>query len=271
MFCTNCGYQIPDDSVFCSNCGAQVGKVSQPAAQTAPPVPPEQHQKQQTKPKKTGKRIAVIVLILIALLFAFFVLLAIDRVVNREGPPANFQSGKKLDMAPTGPPSIASAKTAADWSTDALPRESDFDWFYDYTTGDLHTQIPEGAVKITDPSLLAGGWKALVLRTPMSSPYPNYWNMNLTVNGSAVEAVQYWSGTIKNGVFEDASKGNPNSFKGTLDPDSLRLELTDVFGCELTILNWYEYNGVQYGIGTYNCVFPSDAEEPLGMAAFCRP
>ena len=270
MFCTNCGYQIPGDSAFCSNCGAQVS-VTPTVAQTAPPVQREQHQERKTRQKKTGKRIAVIILILVVLLFAFFVLLAVDRVVNRERPPANFQSGQKLDMAPTSLPSNAAALTAADWSTDALPRESDFDWFYDHTTGDLHPQIPEGAVKITDPSLLAGGWKALVLRTPMSNPYPNYWNMNLTISGDAVDAVQYWSGTVKNGIFEDASKGNPNSFKGTLDPGSLRLELTDVFGCELTILNWYEYNGAQYGIGTYNCVFPSDAEEPLGMAAFCRP
>ena len=41
MFCTNCGYQNPDDSVFCENCGANLAAAQQPAQQ-----PPYQQQPQ---------------------------------------------------------------------------------------------------------------------------------------------------------------------------------------------------------------------------------
>ena len=48
-------------------------------------------------------------------------------------------------------------------------------------------------------------------------------------------------------------------------------ELKDDFGNDFTILQWYEYEGKQYAIGTYNCVFPSDEGDPVGLIAMYRP
>ena len=298
MFCQNCGSQIPDNSAFCPNCGAQLG-----AARQSQTSQYEQYERQE-KPGKTKK----IILIVVAVIAIYGILQVVNSIVNKDEPPVDYRpnqiidapsnSGGTSELPPygsyTGSPwdvpaqtggttnantntnttptqNTESTKTAADWSTDALPREADFDWFYDRATGKVNANVPSGATAITDPSLLAGGWKVFILRTPTTKPYRQYWNMDMTVNGTDVEAVQYWSGVIEDGEFKDWSGDSPNSFAGTFDRSGSDLMLKDLFGCDLTIYDWFEYNGAQYGVGTYYCVFPSDVDDPLGMVAFCRP
>lgn len=287
MFCQNCGSQIPDNSAFCPNCGAQLGAARQ--SQTS-------QYEQQAKPNNTKK----IALILVAIAAVFGAYRIANHVFDKDEPLTDYYVPNHVTDVTVTPPDSSnvlgspwdvpaqtqnstntntntnqqnsgSTKTAEDWSTDALPQEADFDWFYDRATGKVSANVPSGATAITDPSLLAGGWKVFILRTPTSKPYRQYWNMDMTVNGTDVEAVQYWSGVIEDGEFKDWSGDSPNSFAGTFDQSGAELMLKDLFGCELTIYHWFEYNGAQYGVGTYYCVFPSDVDDPLGMAAFCRP
>ena len=165
----------------------------------------------------------------------------------------------------------ASGGNSADYSTNRLPRIEDFDWFWNRQTGEMKTNVPDGARMITDPSSLAGGWKVFVMRTPTTNPRAQYWNMDLRISGTAVDATQYWSGEIENGQFKDYSNANTNPFEGTILPGGLMMTLKDGFGCEILVNQWFSYNGAQYGLGIYYCVFPSDEAEPVGVIAFCRP
>ena len=156
-------------------------------------------------------------------------------------------------------------------STDKLPREQDFDWFWNRQTGELTTNVPDGAKMITEPDRISGGWMVFLMRRPNTDPYANYWNMDLQLNGRIVEATQYWSGAVENGAFSDFSKANTNPYSGTLVPGSMLMTLKDGFGDELIVPQWFEYNGAQYGIGFYHCVFPVDEKDPLGFIVFYRP
>ena len=107
------------------------------------------------------------------------------------------------------------AASAADFSTDALPGEEDFLWFYDHTANLVNAAIPEGAEVITDPVRLAGGWKCMVVRKPNTAPTREYWNIDLDMSESGVLCTQRWSGKVEaGGAFEDLSAANSNPLEG---------------------------------------------------------
>ena len=159
--------------------------------------------------------------------------------------------------------------SAVNYSTDALPTAEDFFWFYNHEANTVNAAVPAGAEEITDPSRLTGGWRCLAVRTPNTSPIREYWNIELRVDGSEVNAVQRWSGKVENGgAFEDLSSANSNPMTGHFDERGI-LYLEDEFGSELVIVQWYEYDGKQYGMGTYECGW--DSKDALGLLAVCRP
>lgn len=161
------------------------------------------------------------------------------------------------------------AASAADFSTDALPGEEDFLWFYDHAANLVNAAIPEGAEVITDPVRLAGGWKCMVVRKPNTAPTREYWNIDLDMSESGVLCTQRWSGKVEpGGAFEDLSAANSNPLEGGFYHGCI-MDLRDDYGSTLSIVQWYEYNGKQYGIGTYECGW--DEEDSMGLAAVCRP
>ena len=161
------------------------------------------------------------------------------------------------------------AASAADFSIDALPGEEDFLWFYDHAANLVNAAIPEGAEVITDPVRLAGGWKCMVVRKPNTAPTREYWNIDLDMSESGVLCTQRWSGKVEpGGAFEDLSAANSNPLEGGFYHGCI-MDLRDDYGSTLSIVQWYEYNGKQYGIGTYECGW--DEEDSMGLAAVCRP
>ena len=103
-----------------------------------------------------------------------------------------------------------SAGNSGSRSTDRLPKPADFDWFWNQKTGELTTNVPDGAKMIIDPEDIAGGWMVLLMRRPNTDPNPSYWNIDLQIKGKRVDATQHWSGTIENGSFTDWSGANSN-------------------------------------------------------------
>jgi len=155
------------------------------------------------------------------------------------------------------------------YSTYDLPVEADFDWFYDRAAGTVNASVPQGAELITDPEQLFGGWKCFVMRKPTTAPIRQYWSLDLSIYESEVACDQFWSGRVENGkAFEDLSAANSNPLFGTIDQNCV-MDLKDDYGSTLSIIQWYRYNGMQYGVGTYECGW--DEEDSMGLAAVCRP
>ena len=155
------------------------------------------------------------------------------------------------------------------YTTYELPGEADFDWFFNRSTGTINASVPQGAELITDPDLLFGGWKCFIMRKPNTAPIRQYWSLDLSIFESEVACDQFWSGQVENGgTFQDLSQANSNPLFGVIDQNCV-MDLKDDYGSTLSIIQWYSYNGRQYGIGTYECGW--DQEDSMGLAAVCRP
>ena len=259
MFCPNCGKQVPDGSAFCPDCGAQQTAARQPAQSASSAARPKQQNRKRN-----------ILLTVVIVVGVYLILQIVNAIVNDGEPPVKFLPNRLSQILTEWIPS-ACAEEDPGFSTEKLPTEEDFTWFYDRETDSIHAKMPEGAEIITDPEQLQGGWMVFILRRPMTDPYCQYWNMDLRFAGHEIEATQYWSGAIENGQFEDWCEANTNPFEGVYDPEKNAMHLTDEFGCELNVIRWFTYEGRQYGLGNYTCVFPIDEDEPLGFTAFCRP
>lgn len=308
MFCPNCGTQIPDGSAFCQNCGAQVGVPQQPVQQQPQqPVyqqPQAQQQASYGQPQQSKKRPGILKIAIICVIIAvgIGVLKGVLSSIPDDGEPVEYRPNQRIESVEYKPSDSGSsssggsssntgewnerwllegsaaggtqsggagAQTAEQYSTDALPGIEDFNWYYDVQTGAVSSNMPTGATAITDRSLLSGGWKCLVVRKPLTTPRCEYWNLELTCNGSDVDCTQRWSGIYENGSWQDTSGANDNPLFGTID-ELCVLELKDYYDSELTIIQWYTVNGKQYGVGTYQCGWDDEADG-LGLAAVCRP
>lgn len=309
MFCPNCGAQIPDDSAFCENCGVRLGGAApqpqqpayqqpqQPVYQQAqqPVYQQAQYQSAQQPQKKNVVKYAAIGAAVVAL---FLIGRAVVSNLLDDDEPVEYRPNQKIesvDVTPSTPSSNTNAGTGGAWNTDTpagdptggtqvnpsagedwesyttydLSVEADFDWYYDRSTGTVNPAVPAGAVPITDPESLFGGWKCFVMRRPMTEPIRQYWNLDLSIVDSEVACIQTWSGQVKyGGTFVDESAANENPLFGSIDRNCV-MELEDDYGSKFTIIQWYSYNGKQYGVGTYECGW--DTEDTLGLAAVCRP
>ena len=284
MFCPNCGAQLPDDSAFCENCGVRLGGAApqpqQPAYQQPqqPVYQQAQYQSAQQPQKKNVVKYAAIGAAVVAL---FLIGRAVVSNLLDDDEPVEYRPNQKIesvDVTPSTPSSNTNAGTQVnpsageDWesyTTYDLSVEADFDWYYDRSTGTVNPAVPAGAVPITDPESLFGGWKCFVMRRPMTEPIRQYWNLDLSIVDSEVACIQTWSGQVKyGGTFVDESAANENPLFGSIDRNCV-MELEDDYGSKFTIIQWYSYNGKQYGVGTYECGW--DTEDTLGLAAVCRP
>ena len=266
MFCPNCGTELPDRSAFCSNCGVKIG--------VAQPQQSQQYQQQQAPVQKKPAYLKP-ALIIAGILILVFVIRPIIAKMLDDGTEVVYKPNQKPDSTTSVSVSQTQAsavvtKTAADYMTSELPRPGDFEWYYNRDTNETDL-VPDGAVPIKDVFLISGGWKCLQIRRPATEPYTCYWNMDLQITGNTVSATQYWSGWLnEDGTFEDGSQGNSNKYAGNID-QLMVMDLKDVYGNVFTIIQWYEYEGKQYAIGSYNCVFPSDENDPVGLIAMYRP
>ncbi|MBE6910204.1 MAG: zinc-ribbon domain-containing protein [Ruminococcaceae bacterium] len=316
MFCPNCGNQIPDDSTFCQNCGARLGTVQQPQGVQTPYQQPMQQPQyaQQSKPK-SKKRIIFIVIAVIAVYGVLHIINAIVNKdeppaeyrpnqitdVTVTPPPASSNvSGSPWDVpAQTGgttnhnpgsgastntnpststsqPQGSGGAASTASYSTDELPQEAEFDWFYDNLDKFGASLTPNTAEFFDDSVLLEGGWKVTIFRTNEAgdSYQKEFQHFDVTVSGDTIEADVKWSGLISpdtGDVWRDGSDISPNHYTGTVEHSAghLRVHLTDYYDDKIDLYSIYLLGGRQYAIGSY--LNPRDTVQTQTYVAFFRP
>lgn len=315
MFCPNCGTQIPDGSAFCQNCGARLTAaqpVQQPQyqqPQQAPYQPQPQVQPPQPQPKKKGSIVKIAVICA-----AVAVLLGVGRALLSswldDGDPVVYRPNQRIESvelvpssgsgsssgggSSSGSGSAASgggvssgstaphgAQIAASYSTEALPSEADFSWFYDEYLqgigGDPDTGLPRGAEPFIDATLLDGGWKTTIYRRSGDGDVyrKEFQHFTITTNGNAVEADVAWSGYIDSsengGAWVSAAGASPDHYSGEweLIDGTLHLSMTDYYDISIDLFDFYTKDGKQYALGMY--ANPRDDVMLFGFAAFCRP
>ena len=128
--------------------------------------------------------------------------------------------------------------------------------------------VPSDAVSISDPALLTGGWMASWFRNPVGAWQKEFANIDIVLDGTTVKVTQRWSELVGNdGSVTDASGGNPTEYSGSFNGEGW-LDVTDDYGNHLVIVRFYEWNGKQYGIGSYDATADNGAG---GFAVVFRP
>ena len=312
MFCPNCGTQVPDGSAFCQNCGANLAAAQQPVQQpqyqqTQQPQQQYPYAPQQAQPKEKSK-LPLIVGTVVAAVLLFSVVIPAIRNALDDGEEVQYRPNQITDVTVTpsiGTPSGGSAsggslldvgggtasggspasstptgaQTAASYSTDDLPAEADFSWFYDeYIWGigtDPGTGLPLGAEAFIDPALLTGGWKVTIYRRNTDGDVwqKEFHHFDVTSNGNAIEADTMWSGYVESdsGGWVDAREASPDHYSGEweLMDGMLHVAMADYYDLQIDLFDFFTKDGKQYAMGTY--YNPRDTVKTLGFVAFCRP
>ena len=308
-FCSSCGAQLG---------GAQAPQqpVQQPAYQQQPQMAQQQWQaqqqyvQQQQQPKKNTKKLVKIAVICVAIVLVYNVAKALLSDWLDDGDPVDYRpnqitdvtvtpsggssgstsgggsasGGSLLDVGGSSGGSSSSSKptgaqTAASYSTNELPNEADFSWFYDeYIQGigsDPNTGLPRGAETFIDPTLLTGGWKVTIYRRNIDGDVwrKEFHHFDVTSSGNEIEADVVWSGYVENdsGGWVDARAASPDHYSGEweLVNGTLHVSMADYYDLQIDLLDFYTKDGKQYAMGTY--YNPRDEVKTLGFAAFCRP
>lgn len=253
MFCSKCGENLPDDASFCANCGAAVKAV---ATQAPAPDHPAHTATQGITPKKRRAGLKITLAVAVLLVVAAGFLLAPHAVLPGSHTLPS-QASKSKPAIPKNQP-----VNGIRLSTTERPSIEDFRWYLD----DVEKNgVPKGVTRETDFNNLAANWKCLFIYDPEGTDTGRLYDfLTLTLSGAEGNGA----------VILDWS----HMFAGDEDIDETRMEDTvlnmnwkngTLYGycpMNLSIRQFYSYNGAQYAVGTLT--LPDGTE---GLVAMTRP
>ena len=140
---------------------------------------------------------------------------------------------------------------------------SNFDWFYETymeTTNPLD-YIPEGATRVTDPSVIEGEWFVTHYRHLNDNWEKQILKATLETDGETVSYTENWQYLFyKDGTIQDArTAAHDLPYSGALGKNPMNANLIEeYYNNELVYDSFFEYNGVLYAVGTYYSVYDDD-------------
>lgn len=189
IYCTNCGKQLPDDSLFCDNCGTRVlnnnsGSYQAPPAQmpVQPPVqnyvPVQQYQNAPMPvPKKKsgfGRILKFLLALAIVAALVFGIMVFLEQIYHRTPPesvspssPSGQSSSPGGQSSPSAPsvPDNQSSSSSGQTPSNDVPQgiltpdgEAWFDDFLFYENDVYDNGIPDGAA-LQSAGYISGTWK----------------------------------------------------------------------------------------------------------------
>lgn len=175
---------------------------------------------------------------------------------------------KMLSFEKLTPASIAAAMKNDDTAEKLL---ANFGWFYNgYMKKGLPLDyVPKGAVQLTDPSDLDGEWQVTHFRHPEGEWQKQLLSASLKTSGTSITYTEEWEYIFySDGKLEDASgAAHDLPYSGTAKTGPLSISLTEeLYDNKLDYVNFFEYDGYIYALGTYFSAFDGD----LGYAAMYK-
>ena len=284
MFCTNCGYQIPDDPRFCENCGSGV--------QTKTPLPPlrqepqkstvqnsveeEPHAENPKRSKMPGFVPKVFIFAVIAVGVWFLKSFLDDGepvtyAPNQIQPPVQTtqQHSVQANSPPvqteappvqedTGEDAVRGIQDIGEISEDDVdiiierlstydrPTLEEFDWYDEV----FHNGVWPDAMQVTEPPYLLGGWKCYIVYDSYASTgfeMQELANVDLSIESDTAVALVDWYQMFWNGEppYDETGMGD-TEFVGSYEDGAFQLTGPG----NLSIGPFYEYQGNYYGFGT---------------------
>lgn len=280
MFCSNCGEQIPDDSVFCEQCGYALNEESSSAAPAVVKPVASYTAPITAQPMLKGKKGILYAVILLAVITVVTLLAVL--LLNKEEPPISdrgqnsnysdtrvFPFSRNDSSKPDGdenstqpdpeqkPDTIDTEGIEGiepadgeyitnQLSTNERPTLEEFSWYEDVFSNGLWS----GSTPVTETPYMLGGWKCYIVYDPyknMDSYAQELANANLSIGQSGAEMVidwyqMYWEGEAP----YDESGQEDTVYIGSFENGEFSLTGAG----NITLSSFYEYNGTYYGFGS---------------------
>lgn len=240
-FCPNCGAYVRPGTSRCPDCRTKV------TAKNALFIPSSFQE------TKKAKKPPLWLIVLLSIAGMLVLILAVYTLLNRSmAQPA--QQPAVTMTEPTPPPAevqetVPKEETILELYPGGDPAFEDFDWYYNEV---LQYGIPDGALMM-EPKDLNGPWKYLFRfevpgEEPASMEQIGY--MSISQYGNKIDMspwptlFRYANGSVEQ---EDPEAVGYEPFTGTIDEAGARLSGN---GWPLTLSNYYQYQNVQYAIGS---------------------
>ncbi len=172
-----------------------------------------------------------------------------DIIRNKSCTLSTFR-GQKINLVGSGGP-------AAEFSTEALPKLADFQWYINDIQKTGSPQNLKGVKHIKDFELIKGGWKGIVFDNDANlakSGYISTFNLEISGSEKSVKLTPDWyrdyNSFNEKDVRGDASDTEPFEGRWTVGRDYGFVKAEDSGGDNaLTVAMFYELNGKQYALG----------------------
>ncbi|MBQ7718569.1 MAG: zinc ribbon domain-containing protein [Clostridia bacterium] len=291
MYCENCGSKLDENAKFCTICGAAVEDEQPQAEQQPTQQPPIQQQPTQQQPvqnvwnatnpqygsqyaggtnaqrSSNGARKTIIILVIvIVVLIAAAAVAAVLLLGRKNDTPADSikteqsqtetKEEEQAEQEPEAPHEMTfeeAQQIAAGFSTAELPDLAAFDWYTPSIGSGAAPGFLNGAAPITNPTLVEGGWKMLVVWDPQRVRGAYCWDVenaqiwNQGGDSASMNVTPYIFYEPDLGYTTDMSNQPPVNYLGNWANDALHVSVSYTY---MDINYFYEYEGKQYAIGT---------------------
>ena len=259
MFCENCGSKIPDESAFCEECGTKI------ESSTSASIQNNTTKTYAPKKKPVGLIIGMIVVISAG---GFF---GIKMLNEKNNPTSGDNVFPSVSDGAAFPEILDASEKPKETSANTQKPENnykdyrgyeegenasigDFFWF----TEDIKWEglLPEGRTVIKDFDTISGYWKAYTETIPMfldEEEYKEWFNVEISGNANKATFTFHTKGftgfDAQTGESYDISMKDGEKHNGNFSGGELVVGDIETKGVEITIMQFYSFNGKQYALG----------------------